>query len=80
MWASFGAASNLAARLNEKPLPLPTGTYSALVGTSGLELLDSSLGRPTRQIVRKDEHERFVIPLPSSSLSSSSNSYVHVIG
>jgi hypothetical protein len=39
VWASFGAASNLTAHLNGKPLQLPTGTYSALVRTSGLELL-----------------------------------------
>jgi len=40
VWASFGAASNLTARLNGEPLQLPTGTYRALVSTSGLELLD----------------------------------------
>jgi pyruvate/2-oxoglutarate dehydrogenase complex dihydrolipoamide acyltransferase (E2) component len=36
LWASFGAASNLTARLNGKPLHLPPGTYSALVGARGL--------------------------------------------
>jgi hypothetical protein len=40
VWASFGAASNLTARLNGEPLQLPTGTYSALVSTSGLQPLD----------------------------------------
>lgn len=40
VWASFGAASNLTARLNGKPLQLPPGTYSALVSTSGLQPLD----------------------------------------
>jgi Domain of unknown function (DUF4115) len=37
LWASFGAASNLTARLNGKPLHLPPGTYSALVGARGLQ-------------------------------------------
>jgi hypothetical protein len=37
LWASFGAASNLRARLNGQPLHLPPGTYSALVGARGLE-------------------------------------------
>jgi cytoskeletal protein RodZ len=36
LWASLGAASNLTARLNGKPLHLPPGTYSALVGARGL--------------------------------------------
>jgi RodZ C-terminal domain len=40
VWASFGAASNLTARLNGNPLQLPPGTYSALVSTSGLRPLD----------------------------------------
>jgi Domain of unknown function (DUF4115) len=40
VWASFGAASNLTARLNGSPLQLPPGTYSALVSTSGLQPLD----------------------------------------
>lgn len=40
MWASFGAASNLTARLNGNPLQLPPGTYSALVTTRGLQPLD----------------------------------------
>jgi pyruvate/2-oxoglutarate dehydrogenase complex dihydrolipoamide acyltransferase (E2) component len=39
LWASFGAASNLTARLNRKPLHLPPGTYSALVGARGLRPL-----------------------------------------
>ena len=37
VWASFGAASNLSARLNGNPLQLPPGTYSALVSTRGLQ-------------------------------------------
>ena len=37
LWASFGAASNLAARLNGNPLQLLPGTYTALVGTRGLQ-------------------------------------------
>jgi hypothetical protein len=40
VWASFGAASNLTARLNGDPLQLPPGTYSALINTSGLQSLD----------------------------------------
>jgi hypothetical protein len=36
VWASFGAASNLSARLNGNPLQLLPGTYSALVTTRGL--------------------------------------------
>ena len=32
----FGAAANVQARLNGKPLPLPGGTYSVVVGASGL--------------------------------------------
>jgi hypothetical protein len=39
LWASFGAASNLTARLNGTPLHLPPGTYSALVGARGLRPL-----------------------------------------
>jgi hypothetical protein len=39
LWASFGAASNLTARLNGTPLHLPPGTYSALVGARGLKPL-----------------------------------------
>ena len=39
LWASFGAAANLTARLNGKPLNLPPGTYSARVGESGLKPL-----------------------------------------
>jgi hypothetical protein len=40
LWASFGAASNLTARLNGKPLRLLPGTYIALVGAGGLQPLD----------------------------------------
>jgi RodZ C-terminal domain len=40
VWASFGAASNLTARLNGDPLQLPPGTYGALISTSGLQPLD----------------------------------------
>lgn len=36
LWTSFGAASNLRARLNGKPLHLPPGTYSAVVAEHGL--------------------------------------------
>jgi hypothetical protein len=36
VWASFGAASNLSARLNGNPLQLPPGTYSAVVTARGL--------------------------------------------
>lgn len=39
LWASFGAAANLTARLNGKPLHLPPGTYTALVGPGGLQPL-----------------------------------------
>jgi hypothetical protein len=39
VWASFGAASNLTARLNGNRLQLPPGTYSALISTSGLRPL-----------------------------------------
>jgi len=39
LWASFGSAANLTARLNGKPLHLPPGTYSALVGARGLKPL-----------------------------------------
>jgi Domain of unknown function (DUF4115) len=39
LWASFGAASNLTARLNGKSLDLPPGTYSALVRARGLQPL-----------------------------------------
>jgi hypothetical protein len=39
LWASFGAAANLTARLNGKPLHLPPGTYSALVSARGLKPL-----------------------------------------
>jgi hypothetical protein len=40
VWASFGAASNLTARLNGDPMQLPPGTYGALISTSGLQPLD----------------------------------------
>ena len=40
LWASFGAASNLIARLNGKPLHLLPGTYIALVGAGGLQPLN----------------------------------------
>ena len=39
LWASFGSAANLTGRLNGKPLHLPPGTYSALVGARGLKPL-----------------------------------------
>jgi hypothetical protein len=39
LWASFGAAANLTARLNGKPLRLAPGTYSARVGARGLKPL-----------------------------------------
>jgi cytoskeletal protein RodZ len=39
VWASFGAASNLTARLNGNPLQLPPGTYRALVSPGGLQPL-----------------------------------------
>jgi hypothetical protein len=32
----FGAAANVAATLNGKPLPLPSGTYSVSIGRDGL--------------------------------------------
>jgi hypothetical protein len=37
LWLRFGAAGNLDARLNGKPLSLPTGTYDASVSPSGLK-------------------------------------------
>jgi cytoskeletal protein RodZ len=39
LWASFGAAANLTAHLNGRPLKLPPGTYTALVGARGLKPL-----------------------------------------
>lgn len=36
VWARFGGASDLAARLNGKPLELPAGTYNALITADGL--------------------------------------------
>ena len=39
LWASFGAAANLTAHLNGRPLNLPPGTYTALVGAHGLKPL-----------------------------------------
>jgi Domain of unknown function (DUF4115) len=41
LWASFGAAANLSARLNGKPLHLPPGTYSAVVSPRGVKPLAS---------------------------------------
>jgi hypothetical protein len=32
----FGAAANVAATLNGRPLPLPSGTYSVTIGSTGL--------------------------------------------
>ena len=37
LWIRFGAAGNLDARLNGKPLPLPIGTYDATIVPSGLQ-------------------------------------------
>lgn len=39
VWVRFGAAANLTARLNGRPLQLPPGTYGALVGARGLQPL-----------------------------------------
>jgi hypothetical protein len=39
MWVRFGAAANLTARLNGRPLHLRPGTYDALVGARGLQQL-----------------------------------------
>jgi cytoskeletal protein RodZ len=39
LWASFGAAANLTARLNGEPLHLPPGTYTARVSARGLKPL-----------------------------------------
>jgi RodZ C-terminal domain len=39
VWVRFGAAANLTARLNGRPLYLPPGTYDALVGARGLQVL-----------------------------------------
>ncbi len=36
LWARFGAAGNLSARVGGKPLQLPAGTYSATVDRHGL--------------------------------------------
>jgi RodZ C-terminal domain len=35
IWVRFGAASNIDAKLNGRPLPLPSGTYDAVFGTAG---------------------------------------------
>jgi hypothetical protein len=35
IWVRFGAASNLDAQLNGRPLQLPAGTYDALFDTTG---------------------------------------------
>jgi len=37
LWLRFGAASNLAAKLNGRALPLAPGTYSVLVSRKGLQ-------------------------------------------
>jgi hypothetical protein len=39
LWVRIGAATNLTARLNGKPLSLGPGTYDALVSPAGLELV-----------------------------------------
>lgn len=39
VWVRFGAAANLTAHLNGRPLQLPPGTYGALVGARGLQPL-----------------------------------------
>ena len=39
VWVRFGAAANLTARLNGRPLHLPPGTYDALVRERGLQPL-----------------------------------------
>ena len=39
VWVRFGAAANLTARLNGRPLQLPPGTYDALVRARGLRPL-----------------------------------------
>ena len=39
VWVRFGAAANLTARLNGRPLDLPPGTYEALVRARGLKPL-----------------------------------------
>ena len=39
VWVRFGAAANLAARLNGRPLHLPPGTYDAVVRARGLKPL-----------------------------------------
>jgi hypothetical protein len=39
VWVRFAAAANLTAHLNGRPLPLPPGTYEALVRTRGLKPL-----------------------------------------
>jgi hypothetical protein len=36
IWVRFGAASNLHAKLNGRPLQLPDGTYDAVFDTAGL--------------------------------------------
>jgi hypothetical protein len=39
LWVRFGAAANLTARLNGRPLDLPPGTYEAIVRARGLKPL-----------------------------------------
>jgi hypothetical protein len=39
IWARFGAAGNLSARLNRKALRLPSGTYDATFGARGFRRL-----------------------------------------
>lgn len=39
LWVRIGAASNLTARLNGKPLSLGLGTYDALVSPAGLKVI-----------------------------------------
>ena len=40
-WVRFGAATNLEARVNGKPLALPIGTYTALIRKNGIEKIRS---------------------------------------
>lgn len=37
LWVRFAGASDVAATVNGKPLPLPAGTYNALISPAGLE-------------------------------------------
>lgn len=36
LWARFGAAANLSARLNGEPVRLPSGTYDATFDRHGI--------------------------------------------